>query len=56
MRRLPDSKRLERAGPADEKAQLADAEMHVIGVYWSKEGLGERGPVTVESLRLHIEF
>lgn len=38
----------DRAGPTDEKAQRADAEMHVVGVYWSKAGRGDRGPVTVE--------
>src|SRR5262249_29300871 len=41
----------ERAGPADDKAQLADAEMHVIGVYGAKDGFGERGPVDVEVRR-----
>jgi RNA polymerase sigma factor (sigma-70 family) len=35
-----------RAGPADEKAQLAGAEMHVVGVYMAKEGDG--GIVNVE--------
>jgi RNA polymerase sigma factor (sigma-70 family) len=37
-----------RPKPAENKTDFADAEMHVIGVYWSKDGGGAGGNVEVE--------